>query len=54
MTIVYNLQKVISSFWEATGYFLYWGGLVFGDMYGNRGVNLNGYYLWSAVLYVVP
>ena len=54
MSIINGLSRVQDNFWIASFGFIFWGGLVFGDLYGNRGVNLNGYYLWSALLYVMP
>ena len=40
--------------WDAYGDMLYWGALVYGDLYGNRGIHTSLYYLWNIIMNKLP
>ena len=49
-----DLQRIYDTSWEALRTLAYWLIVGLSDFYGNRGVNINGYYVWSIFLFLIP
>mmetsp|Transcript_32937 Transcript_32937/g.50367 ORF Transcript_32937/g.50367 Transcript_32937/m.50367 type:complete len:99 (+) Transcript_32937:171-467(+) len=52
--IIENLGETYTTCWAGLGDIGYWSGVVFGDLYGNRGINTSLYYLWNIIAFKLP
>ena len=52
--IIDNLTKTYTSCGDAWWDLLYWMGIVYGDIYGNKGINTSVFYLWNFMAFKFP
>ena len=54
LEIIENLSQEYASCDEAWQDLLYWFGVAYGDLYGNRGVNTSLFYIWNILAFKLP
>ena len=52
--IIDNLSTEYTVCSDAWWDLMFWMGIVYGDIYGNRGINTSFYYLWNFIAFKLP